>query len=110
MTSNTEIKIKKTDIRLNPKNLQNSQEDWMISKWRPMMGWSYMATCVADFVAFPVAWSLLQAFLGQQITQWDPITLQGSGLYHLSMGAICGVAAWSRGQEKIASRTTNFPK
>jgi len=27
--------------------------------------------------------------------------LQASGFYHLSMGAIIGVAAWTRGQEKI---------
>ena len=33
--------------------------------------------------------------------QWDPITLKEGGFYHLSMAAIIGVAAWTRGQEKI---------
>lgn len=32
---------------------------------------------------------------------WDPLTLKESGFYHLAMAAIIGVAAWTRGQEKI---------
>ena len=86
---------------------KNKKEDWMNSKWRPMMGWSYMATCIADFVIFPVLWSILQAIQhGNVSSQWNPITLQGAGLYHLAMGAVLGVAAWSRGQEKIAGAST----
>ena len=34
--------------------------------------------------------------------QWAPITLQGGGLFHVAMGAVLGVSAWSRGQEKMA--------
>ena len=37
----------------------------------------------------------------QPVTAWQPITLQGAGLFHLSMGAIIGVAAWGRTQEKL---------
>ena len=78
-------------------------EDWMSKKWRPMMGWIYMITCSMDFIVFPVLWSVLQAASNGQVTsQWNPITLQGAGLYHLAMGAVLGVAAWSRGQEKMA--------
>lgn len=77
--------------------------DWAHTKWRPMMGWCYMVTCITDFIIFPVLWSILQAYNGGQVTsQWNPITLQGAGLYHLAMGAVLGVAAWSRGQEKLA--------
>ena len=32
---------------------------------------------------------------------WEPITLKEGGFYHLAMAAIIGVAAWTRGQEKI---------
>jgi hypothetical protein len=79
------------------------KEDWMNSKWRPMMGWSYMLTCIADFVIFPVLWSLLQMWSkGQVSTQWQPITLQGAGLYHIAMGAVLGIAAMGRTQEKLA--------
>ncbi len=78
------------------------KEDWMNTKWRPMMGWIYMATCVTDFILFPVLWSILQAALKQPVTAWQPITLQGAGLFHLSMGAIIGIAAFGRTQEKLA--------
>ena len=81
---------------------EKKKEDWMNAKWRPMMGWTYMITCVADFILFPILWSILQAALKQPVTAWQPITLQGAGLYHLAMGAIIGVAAFGRTQEKLA--------
>jgi hypothetical protein len=81
---------------------EKKKEDWMNSKWRPMMGWSYMLTCIADFVVFPVLWSLLQAMDKGTVTiQWQPITLQGAGLYHIAMGAVLGIAAFGRTQEKL---------
>ena len=81
---------------------EKKKEDWMNSKWRPMMGWSYMLTCIADFVIFPVLWSLLQAMDKGTVTiQWQPITLQGAGLYHIAMGAVLGIAAFGRTQEKL---------
>jgi hypothetical protein len=79
------------------------KEDWMNAKWRPMMGWMYMLVCTMDFVVFPIFWSLLQAMNhGRVETQWSPITLQGAGLFHMAMGAIIGVAAFGRTQEKLA--------
>jgi hypothetical protein len=81
---------------------EKKKEDWMNAKWRPMMGWIYMLTCVTDFIIFPILWSILQASLKQPVTAWQPITLQGAGLFHLSMGAIIGVAAFGRTQEKLA--------
>jgi len=67
-----------------------------------MMGWMYMLVCTADFVAFPVLWSLVQAVHGGNVTtQWQPITLQGAGLFHMAMGAIIGVTAFGRTQEKL---------
>ena len=78
------------------------KEDWMNAKWRPMMGWIYMITCITDFILFPILWSILQASLKQPVTAWQPITLQGAGLFHLSMGAIIGIAAFGRTQEKLA--------
>jgi len=82
---------------------EKKKEDWMNSKWRPMMGWMYMLVCITDFVLFPVLWSLLQAVMKVgQITQWNPLTLQGAGLFHIAMGAVLGLAAFGRTQEKIA--------
>ena len=75
-------------------------ESWVNSKWRPMMAWLYMATCAFDFLVAPVGWAIITANAGQAL-QWAPITLQGSGLYHIAMGAIIGITAYSRGREKI---------
>lgn len=84
-------------------------EDWMQKKWRPAMGWMYMIVCMLDMAIFPVLWSLLQVFTHQTITQWNPLTLQGAGLFHLAMGAVLGIAAWGRTQEKVAGAATNTP-
>lgn len=80
----------------------NDNTDWINKKWRPAMGWVYMATCTADFVLFPILWSLLQALSKGNVTsQWQPLTLQGAGLYHIAMGAVLGIAAYGRTKEKI---------
>ena len=82
---------------------EQKKEDWMNSKWRPMMGWMYMVVCMFDMVVFPVLWSLLQATThGSVNTQWNPLTLQGAGLFHIAMGAVLGIAAFGRTQEKMA--------
>jgi hypothetical protein len=78
-------------------------EHWINSKWRPAMGWLYMATCLTDFIVFPILWSLLQALSKGAVTsQWQPLTLQGAGLYHIAMGAVLGIAAYGRTKEKVA--------
>ena len=81
---------------------EKKKEDWMNSKWRPMMGWMYMLVCFFDFVLAPILWSLAQAlYKGGVNVQWQPLTLQGAGLFHISMGAVLGLAAWGRTQEKL---------
>ena len=85
-------------------------DHWMQTKWRPAMGWMYMIVCTCDFVVFPILWSLLQAMThGSVASQWQPITLQGAGLFHVAMGAVLGIAAFGRTQEKIANTASNVP-
>jgi hypothetical protein len=79
-----------------------ADEHWLNRHWRPMMAYLYMITCAFDFVLFPILWSILHAYVGQPITQWQPLTLQGAGLYHMAMGTVLGVAAYGRTKEKIA--------
>ena len=83
--------------------VKNTNEDWINKKWRPVMGWMYMVVCVCDFTLFPVMWSVLQALSHGQVTsQWQPVTLQGAGLFHVAMGAVLGIAAYGRTKEKVA--------
>jgi hypothetical protein len=84
------------------------KEDWMQKRWRPAMGWLYMGICAFDFVIFPILWNLAQATYLKTIvfTQWSPLTLQGAGFFHIAMGAVLGLSAYGRSQEKIATTTT----
>jgi len=84
----------------------NDNTDFINKKWRPLMAFVYMITCTCDFVVFPILWSLLQALSHGQVTsQWQPLTLQGAGLYHIAMGAVLGVAAYGRTKEKLEGKS-----
>lgn len=85
------------------------KESWLQRTWRPMMGWTYMITCIFDFIIGPVYYNVLQYMNpGQHISMWQAITLQGGGLYHLAMGAVLGISAYGRTQEKINPTTTTY--
>ncbi len=88
---------------------QKPAEDWMQKKWRPAMGWTYMIICLLDMAIFPVLWSLAQVLTKQPLSQWMPLTLQGAGLFHIAMGAVLGIAAFGRTQEKVAGAANNTP-
>lgn len=64
------------------------------------MAIQYLVVCVFDFILAPVFWTSLQAYLHLPVTQWVPTTLGSGGTYHLAMGAVLGVAAWTRSLEK----------
>jgi hypothetical protein len=81
--------------------------EWMQKLWRPAMGWMYMLICLLDMAVFPVLWSVLQATMHMPITQWNPLTLQGAGLFHIAMGAVLGISAFGRTQEKLAGTAAN---
>jgi hypothetical protein len=75
-------------------------ERWIYVYWRPAIAWQYFVVCLFDFIIFPASSFILTKYTGTYVA-WDPLTLKESGFYHLSMAAIIGVAAWTRGQEKI---------
>lgn len=87
------------------------KEDWMQKKWRPMMAIMYMTVCVFDFILFPIMFTVVQFWEVESVNdafrQWQPLTLIGAGLFHMAMGAVLGITAWSRGQEKIAGAAVN---
>lgn len=89
-----------------PTKTDKQVEDWMTKKWRPMMAVMYMSVCAFDFVIAPILWAIIQFWetsaANDAFRQWQPLTLQGAGLFHMAMGAVLGITAWSRGQEKLA--------
>jgi hypothetical protein len=80
---------------------------WMQNLWRPAMGWMYMLICLLDMAVYPVLWAFWQGFNHTAITQWDPLTLKSSGLFHIAMGAVLGISAFGRTQEKLAGTAAN---
>ena len=96
--------------------VKKPDEDWMTKKWRPMMAMMYMTCCLMDFAIFPIMFTIVQFWETQAANdafrQWVPITLQGGGLFHVAMGAVLGVSAYGRTQEKVAGAAntpTNLP-
>lgn len=81
-----------------PKN----SDKWLAEYWRPMMAVTYMIILLFDFVVAPIGWSFLQAYhAGIVAQQWAPLTLLSGGIFHAAMGAVLGLTAFTRGQEKI---------
>jgi hypothetical protein len=102
-----------------------SKDNWMQKNWRPVAAFVYLLICLTDFVFMPAWYQYLnskndrtqhielalkfsepasQIEALKQITthyDWKPLTLDGTGMVHLSFLAILGVAAWTRGQEKV---------
>lgn len=94
------------DKRIVNHAIKIQEEHWLKSYWRPAMGWLYMVICFVDFVLFPAMAMFLPALLkgfgvAMQYTPWQSLSLSNGGLVHVAFGAILGVAAWSRGQEKM---------
>jgi len=87
--------------------MAKKNDNWMQTLWRPMMGWMYMLICLLDMAVFPVLWALWQGVNHVPITQWNPLTLQGAGLFHIAMGAVLGISAFGRTQEKLAGTAAN---
>jgi hypothetical protein len=82
--------------------MEENKEDFMTKYWRPMMAMTYMATCLFDFIVGPILYNVLQYYNpGQNLDMWQPLTLQGGGLYHIAMGVVLGISAHGRTQEKI---------
>ena len=94
------------DKNKKPTKAEKEVEDWMTKKWRPMMAIMYMSVCAFDFIVAPILWAVVQFWetsaANDAFRQWQPLTLQGAGLFHMAMGAVLGITAWSRGQEKLA--------
>jgi hypothetical protein len=85
--------------------MKNTNNSWVNNKWRPAMGWMYMMVCIFDFIVFPIFWSIIQFWEvmpeNDAFRQWNPLTLQGAGLFHMAMGAVLGITAYGRSKEKI---------
>jgi ABC-type spermidine/putrescine transport system permease subunit II len=91
--------------------------------WRPAMAWAYVSIVIFDFMIAPI---IMMVFFGQAQAPftmpagltaaeyvelvkampaptyhaWDPLTLKAGGFFHIAMGGVLGIGAWTRGVEK----------
>ena len=86
--------------QINVPDVEVGYGNWLYRFWRPAIAWQYFIVCLFDFIIFPSLTFVTAKYTGTYVA-WDPLTLKESGFYHLSMAAIIGVSAWSRGQEKM---------
>ena len=80
-------------------------DNWIQTHWRPMAAWQYLFICLFDFFLAPIFMAWYAIYTDTTLVMWLPLTLQGGGLYHLSMGAIVGITSYSRTQEKLLEKT-----
>lgn len=85
------------------KIMSRKNDDWFYRKWRPAMAWMYLVVCLFDFIVGPIfyAWFAWKTKDFSSFGGWEPLTIQGGGLFHLAMGGILGITAWGRTQEKL---------
>ena len=91
---------------MNQEEIIKETDDWLQRTWRPAVGVTYIVINVFDFIVFPILWSWISVYTKGTVEAYHPLTLEATGLFHLAFGAILGVAAWSRGQEKLAGVDT----
>lgn len=73
-----------------------------------MMAFVYMAVVIFDFIVGPIFWSIVQIYGGSVALQWTPLTLISGGVFHAAMGAVLGISAFARGQEKLEALKSRF--
>ena len=97
------------DDKIVDEQLKKEEEHWVKAYWRPAMGWLYMTMCAMDFIVFPI-FSMIQPIVMRAFkyemtyVAWQSLTLSNGGMIHIAFGAILGVAAYTRGQEKLAGK------
>ena len=80
---------------------QRETDSWIKNYWRSAMAWQYFMVCLFDFMLAPIMLAIYSHWTHSTLVMWQPLTLQGAGLYHLSMGAIIGVTSYAKSQERI---------
>lgn len=73
-------------------------------KWTYLMGLTYMIVNIADFVVFPIMFTIVQFWETQATNdafrQWVPLTLTNGGFIHIAFAAILGISAFNKEEKK----------
>ena len=77
----------------------NYEKTFFHSKWRPALAWVYAFVIIMDFDLLPIVFVFLGA--DPNSFKWEPLTLKGTGIFHVSMLTIVGVTSYGRTKEKL---------
>jgi hypothetical protein len=100
--------------------------------WHAVAAFVYLFICLFDFVLMPAYYEWAHKAAGDMIViaealkfapdaqvtvlqmlhqsqKWTPLTLGENGLFHVAFGAILGVTAFTRGNERIARVKNGMP-
>lgn len=73
-------------------------------RWTYLMGLTYMIVNIADFVVFPIMFTIVQFFeteaANDAFRQWVPLTLTNGGFIHIAFAAILGISAFNKEEKK----------
>jgi len=79
-------------------------DDTHKQKWTYLMGLTYMMINVADFIIFPIMYTIVQFWETQAANdafrQWVPLTLSNGGFVHIAFAAILGISAFNKEEKK----------
>jgi hypothetical protein len=82
------------------------QEPFLSRHWRGTLAFAYIAVILFDFIIGPCVYFWVQSFEKEAVNDayriWQPLTLQGGGLFHMAMGAVLGVSSWGKTVERKA--------
>jgi len=76
------------------------KEGWF-KQWHLFAAWLYLIIIAFDFLIAPIANVVILAYFKYPIIAWAPITLQGGGIFHISMLAVIGVATWGQSRQMV---------
>ena len=78
--------------------------------WTYLMGLTYMIVNLADFVFFPIMFTVVQFWEVQAANdafrQWVPLTLTNGGFIHIAFAAILGISAFNKDKENKDGQPT----
>ena len=83
------------------------KETWF-KQWHLFAAWLYLTIIAFDFLIAPITNVVILAYFKYPIIAWAPITLQGGGIFHISMLAVIGVATWGQSRQMV-EQIRNMP-
>jgi hypothetical protein len=83
------------------------KQNWF-GQWHLFAAWLYLIIILFDFLIAPIVNIIILAYFKYAIVQWNPVTLQGGGIFHVAMLSIIGIATWGRNMQLIEA-VRNMP-